>query len=522
MNRTDWKILGVLAVFVTILLFFISQDSYLYDLHSRVDSAWFFMCGKAWMNGLIPYVDFTDSKGPLLWLIYGIGYLIQHTNYLGVFWISCIWYSLTYFISYKIANIFINNSLLALSCSILMTFAFFNPWFHNEVRAEDFGLLFMNLSLYRVCLLMYQENVSKRCLLSSFAILGASFGALLMIKFNIAAMQAVFILCALVVLIKEKINWWKPFLWGVIGFCSVTLPFIALFLIKGNLLPFIQEYFIKTIQTVDNAGLNWAPQNLLLSQVDTNNPLLTYLLEWGDVIYTPEIGFVLVTLIIGGLLFKKRGTRYGWMPLLVSLWVFAFTIRHHTYYYFNICSFLFIFIVIELIDRIEEHRGKIVITAVLLASLLIIPAHLLAYSFKVLIFNDNLNQRDFYRVSYVMSQVEKPKIVSAYEYEEGFGILSESLPAGKYWVMQNGMTPAMMKEHEDLILSGKADFIIIDKRSFEIRNRIKESQLLDKGYEEYLRFGDSNNYILYSNRKGLDVKEESTPSYIELFIKKAF
>ena len=27
------------------------------------------------MNGLTPYVDFTDSKGPLLWLIYGIGYL---------------------------------------------------------------------------------------------------------------------------------------------------------------------------------------------------------------------------------------------------------------------------------------------------------------------------------------------------------------------------------------------------------------------------------------------------------------
>lgn len=521
MNRSDWKIFGVLALFTTFILFFVSQDSYIYDLHSRVDSAWFFMCGKAWMNGLVPYVDFTDSKGPLLWLIYGIGYLIQHTNYLGIFWISCIWYTITYFISYKIAKLFLNNTILALSCSILMTLAFFNPWFHNEVRAEDFGLLFMNLSLYRISLLMYEENVSERSELLSFAMLGGCFGALLLMKFNIAAMQAGFIICALVYLIKEKKSFWKPILWGIIGFCSIAVPFMGYFLIEGNFTPFIQEYFIKTIQTVDNAGLNWAPQNLLLSQFNTNNPFLTYLLEWGDVIYTPEIGFVLVTIIIGGLLFRKKRTRYGWMPLIVSLWVFALTVRHHTYYYFNICSFLFIFVLIGLMDRIGERRVKIVMIASVLASLVIIPAHLVAYSFKVLIFNDNLNQRDFYRVSYVMSQVEKPKIVNAYEYEEGFGILSESLPAGKYWVKQNGMTPEMMKEHEDLILSGKADFIIIDKRSFDISNRIRENQLLERGYKEYLQFGESNNYILFSNRKGLSVKEEATPSYVELLIKRA-
>ena len=55
------------------VLFLVSPDSYTHDLFDHMDSAWFFMCGKAWMNGMIPYVDFADSKGPLLWLIYGIG-----------------------------------------------------------------------------------------------------------------------------------------------------------------------------------------------------------------------------------------------------------------------------------------------------------------------------------------------------------------------------------------------------------------------------------------------------------------
>ena len=65
----DKTVLFVSAAFAVVLLFIISPDSYTHDLYGRHDSAWFFMCGKAWMEGLTPYVDFADSKGPVLWLI---------------------------------------------------------------------------------------------------------------------------------------------------------------------------------------------------------------------------------------------------------------------------------------------------------------------------------------------------------------------------------------------------------------------------------------------------------------------
>ena len=520
MNRFDWKVLGVLAVFSTVVLFFISQDSYLYDLHTRVDSAYFYMCGKAWMNGLTPYVDFADSKGPLLWLIYGIGYLLQPTNYLGVFWISCVWYALTFFISYRIVDLFLNDSYKALAASALMALVFFNPWFHDEIRSEDFCLLFMNLSLYRVCLIMYSERVPQKVLLSSFAILGFSFGALIMIKFSVAAMQVVLILCSLIVLVKEKINWWKPFLSGILGFCSITLPFIALFLIKGNLTPFIQEYFIKTFQTVQSVDSNWCPGNLLLSVVQTDNPFLTYLLEWGDLIYTPEILVLFATLIMGGLFFLKRESKYKWMPLCVSVLIFALTVRHHTDYYFTICSFLMVFLLVELFKTFSIKSEKKTVLIAMIVALIVIPFHILTYSFKVLIFNDNINQKDFYRVSYVMSQVKKPKIVNAYDYEQGYGILSESLPSGKYWARQNGMTPEMIQEHESLILSGKADFIIINEQIFSDNRLIKKQQLLDLGYKEYLRFGGQDDYLLFSNRLNLEVKDNATPPIQQLILKK--
>ena len=141
-------IYGFITIFITILLFLISPDSYTHDLFNRADSATFFICGKAWMNGMIPYVDYTDSKGPLLWLIYGIGYLISHYDYIGVFWLSCIMYSGVFVLIFKTANLFLRDNRLSLFCVLLMSLSVFNPWYHYEIRAEDWCHIFIILALY--------------------------------------------------------------------------------------------------------------------------------------------------------------------------------------------------------------------------------------------------------------------------------------------------------------------------------------------------------------------------------------
>ena len=83
----------LLSISVYVILLIISPDSYLHYPFSQLDSACFFTAGKAIMNGMIPYVDFADSKGPLLWLIYGLGYILSNHDYIGVFWLSWISFS---------------------------------------------------------------------------------------------------------------------------------------------------------------------------------------------------------------------------------------------------------------------------------------------------------------------------------------------------------------------------------------------------------------------------------------------
>ena len=52
MRKADWIILAWLTVFAAAVLFFVSPDSYFCAPHHRIDSAWFFICGKAWSCGL--------------------------------------------------------------------------------------------------------------------------------------------------------------------------------------------------------------------------------------------------------------------------------------------------------------------------------------------------------------------------------------------------------------------------------------------------------------------------------------
>ena len=59
---SDIKIYCIITIYCIALLFFSSPDSYLYDITYRDDSSWFFTAGRAWMNGMVPYVDFADSN----------------------------------------------------------------------------------------------------------------------------------------------------------------------------------------------------------------------------------------------------------------------------------------------------------------------------------------------------------------------------------------------------------------------------------------------------------------------------
>ena len=144
-KQSEFNIFLLIFAFVCLILFWTSRNSYTHDFFTNIDNAWYFTCGKSWMLGLQPYLDFADSKGPLLWLIYGIGYLVSPQSYISVFWLECLFSATTLFFMYKTAKCLSGKTCLSLAATLASSLFLYNA-LHFETKAEDFSLPFIAAS----------------------------------------------------------------------------------------------------------------------------------------------------------------------------------------------------------------------------------------------------------------------------------------------------------------------------------------------------------------------------------------
>lgn len=66
------------------VLLFCTKSSPLYPTNDWVDTNCFFTVGKSMFEGRVPYLDIYEQKGPLLYFLYGLCYLVSPTSFLGV------------------------------------------------------------------------------------------------------------------------------------------------------------------------------------------------------------------------------------------------------------------------------------------------------------------------------------------------------------------------------------------------------------------------------------------------------
>lgn len=62
-----------------------TKSSFLYPLNDWVDSNCFFTVGKAVVNGKVLYADIYEQKGPILYFLHGLCYLVSRESFFGVY-----------------------------------------------------------------------------------------------------------------------------------------------------------------------------------------------------------------------------------------------------------------------------------------------------------------------------------------------------------------------------------------------------------------------------------------------------
>jgi len=231
-----------------IVLFFCSKNSPFYPMNDWVDANAFFTVGKGMMQGRVPYLDFFEQKGPLLYLIYGLGSLFSYDSFIGVFLLEVLSFSVFLFFCAKIIQLFFEKKyayfLLPCFASVLtITFSF-----SHGGSAEEFCLPFLAISCY--CYLRYlKEQYPKKMSYSLLFINGFLAGIITVIKYTILGFWFAFMFTMIIMFWKQH-NYKEIFKSSFVFLCGMFLPisFFGLYFYScGGLYDFFYQYFIVNI-----------------------------------------------------------------------------------------------------------------------------------------------------------------------------------------------------------------------------------------------------------------------------------
>ena len=151
----------------------------------------YFTIGRSWLEGLIPYKDLFDQKGPFVYIIYMIAALINNKTLIGVFILEIISMTTFLFYTHKIISILSNKKyslfiLPTLAVLICTSFAF-----TSGGTAEEFTLPFFMISIYYLIRYFKKEDLSYK----HFFLNGLIAGLIFMTKYNLIFLWFGFMAC---------------------------------------------------------------------------------------------------------------------------------------------------------------------------------------------------------------------------------------------------------------------------------------------------------------------------------------
>ena len=238
----------LLLAYTILALFFCSSSSPLYVINDWTDANTYFTMGKGIVHGMVPYRDLFDHKGPLLYFIYAVGYLMSPTSFIGVFVLQIISMYIALLFLYKTARLLLDSSPRAFFSSILVTFFILGAGVYylpeqldmGGGSPEEFSLPFLTVSLYLITRDAKRKTVSRFGLF----VMGILMGSVCLIKFNLAVFWVgLLVPVFLSLLFQKKVRlFFQAAACMVLGILVVALPYLAYALATDSLSSFIEAY----------------------------------------------------------------------------------------------------------------------------------------------------------------------------------------------------------------------------------------------------------------------------------------
>lgn len=159
-----------------------SKTSPLYAFNDWMDANIFFTMGKSMLSGKVLYRDVFDHKGPVLYLLYGLGWLLDHTGFTGIFVLEIGSLAVFLALGLRTAELLCGNPLHPAWCLLPAAAVTACRAFAHGGSAEELLLPFLAAAL---CGLVKVQTTQKQMPLCLVLLQGFLCGCALLLKYTV-------------------------------------------------------------------------------------------------------------------------------------------------------------------------------------------------------------------------------------------------------------------------------------------------------------------------------------------------
>lgn len=480
-KKSSSFIMGIYCLIMSaIFLLICTKSSPLYPINDWVDSNSFFTMGKGMMNGKVLYKDLFEQKGPLLYFIHGLAYLISNTTFLGVYVFEVIFFAVFLYFCNKIINLYYDKKYSYIALPIISAIILNLINFSHGDSAEEFTIPLLVISLYYLLKYFkdeYPNPMKARILLLN----GFLAGCTMWIKYSLLGfwfgwMMMIFISSVINKRFKESI---KECIIFLIGMFLATIPWIIYFGINGAIKDWINTYIFINLNS-------YSVDYTLAEKIEFVFNKLSINLRVNP-IYSPLTIIGLLYILISNKFIKNIIGKISIVIIIFTSIILVYIGGKGYVYYFFIFAPFIIFGILFIIDIIDKLFGKILNNKVIFIIGIIITVILvpitLRYNHNVYMLKINKEDLFQYKFAKIIEETPNATLLNYGNLDNGLYLTTAIVPETKYFMVQNieyKKYPIIMDEQNRYVKDGLTDYVLVRVPPKLNIKDIKPSYIWDK------------------------------------------
>ncbi len=455
-----------LFVYGFLIMFFCTRSSPLYMFNGWVDANAYFTMGKGLVNGLVPYRDLFDHKGPLLFLIYAVGYLIDNDGFFGVYLIQSLFMFFILAFVYKTVLLFTPRRCPAFLLSLLFGTFFLQAscYVDGGGSPDEFTLVFESISLYFFCRYFLSGEKAHRPWVMFLH--GAMAACVLLLKFNLVLFWVGFggVVFLKLLIQKQWKNFFQNLLFLFFGVAVVCVPYVIYAAYTNSLDDFIDVFFRF------NMIYSRADESLFFKLFETAKRMLKY-----NIINISACAMSLFGLLF--LFLKKELRGHGWYLPFAALASYGLSL-FSVYFSTNTPPYTFlpntIFTVFGLCVvgwyfsqwSVRPVKGMNGVLQAFVSAVLIFAVTLSAngYIANSRLISEGRRQAPQRAFAEIINSYENPTLLMYQSLDDGFYTAANLLPSNRYFYKPSGtpyeLYPYPMDEQNEILREKKVQFVV--------------------------------------------------------------